>query len=120
MLMPLIPELPENLAAVTFDLEADSAVNCDVVDFGAGSNDETLLLESQAKIAGESKKLLVIRIRRWIIFWSHRGSLPVSELQASVDGLLAEKLQLEQQVENLTREQVQLREQVYPCRCVRV
>lgn len=61
MLMPLIPELPENLAAVTFDLEADSAVNCDVVDFGAGSNDETLLLESQAKIAGESKKLLVMR-----------------------------------------------------------
>lgn len=61
MLMPLIPELPENLAAVTFDLEADPAVNCDVVDFGAGSNDETLLLESQAKIAGESKKLLVMR-----------------------------------------------------------
>ena len=42
----------------------------------------------------------------------------VSELQASVDGLLAEKLQLEQQVEDLTREQVQLREQVQQCVCV--
>lgn len=29
-----------------------------------------------------------------------------------MDGLLAEKLQLEQQVEDLTKEQVQLREQV--------
>lgn len=36
----------------------------------------------------------------------------VSELQASVDGLLAEKLKLEQQVEDLTSEQTQLREQV--------
>lgn len=49
MLMPLIPELPENLAAATFDPEADPAVNGDdVVDFG----EETLLLEDQAKIAG--------------------------------------------------------------------
>uniref|UniRef100_A0A8C9ZFQ7 Shootin-1-like n=1 Tax=Sander lucioperca TaxID=283035 RepID=A0A8C9ZFQ7_SANLU len=79
MLMPLIPELPENLAAVTFDPETDPTVNGD--DLG----EETLLLESQAKIA---------------------------ELQASVDGLLAEKLQLEQQVEDLTKEQVQLREQL--------
>ncbi|XP_078132356.1 shootin-1 isoform X2 [Sander vitreus] len=79
MLMPLILELPENLAAVTFDPETDPTVNSD--DLG----EETLLLESQAKIA---------------------------ELQASVDGLLAEKLQLEQQVEDLTKEQVQLREQL--------
>ncbi|XP_031706484.1 shootin-1 isoform X2 [Anarrhichthys ocellatus] len=82
MVMPLIPELPENLAAVTFELEADSAVNCDEVD---DCGEETLLMENQALIA---------------------------ELQASVDGLLAEKLQLEQQVEDLTREQVQLREQL--------
>lgn len=46
MLMPLIPELPENLAAVTFDPETDPTVNGD--DLG----EETLLLESQAKIAG--------------------------------------------------------------------
>ncbi|XP_035531661.1 shootin-1 [Morone saxatilis] len=85
MLMPLIPELPENLSAVTFDPESDQVVNGDVIDLGEDSNEETLLLESQAKIA---------------------------ELQTSVDGLLAEKLQLEQQVEDLTKEQVQLREQL--------
>jgi len=39
-------------------------------------------------------------------------SVCVLALQASVDGLLAEKLRLEQQVEELTSEQVQLREQV--------
>ncbi|XP_028420315.1 shootin-1 isoform X2 [Perca flavescens] len=82
MLMPFIPELPEDLAAMTFDPETDPPVNGDdVVDLG----EETLLLESQAKIAA---------------------------LQASVDGLLAEKLKLEQQVEDLTKEQVQLREQL--------
>ncbi|TKS92978.1 Shootin-1 [Collichthys lucidus] len=47
MLMPLIPELPENFPAVTFDPEADLTVNCD----GDGDED-TLLLESQSKIAG--------------------------------------------------------------------
>ena len=48
MPMPLIPELPENLAAVTFDPETEPVVNGDdVVDLG-----ETLLLEGQAKIAG--------------------------------------------------------------------
>ncbi|XP_068584231.1 shootin-1 isoform X2 [Cebidichthys violaceus] len=82
MMMPLIPELPENMATVTFEPEADPAVNGDEVDdFG----EETLLMVNQAQIA---------------------------ELQASVDGLLAEKLQLEQQVEDLTKEQVQLREQL--------
>ncbi|XP_049923933.1 shootin-1 isoform X2 [Epinephelus moara] len=83
MLMPLIPELPENLAAMTFDPEANPVVNGkDVVNLG---DEEMLLLQNQAKIA---------------------------ELQASVDGLLTEKLQLEQQVEDLTKEQVQLREQL--------
>lgn len=52
MLMPLIPELPENLAGVTFDPEAYPAVNCDEVDLGEDGNEATLLLESQAKIAG--------------------------------------------------------------------
>ncbi|XP_039900977.1 shootin-1 isoform X3 [Simochromis diagramma] len=97
MLLPLIAELPENLPDVTFD----PAVNGDEVDgdevdgdevdgdevdgAGGSSSEEMLLLESQAKI---------------------------TELQASVDGLLAEKLKLEQQVEDLTSEQTQLREQL--------
>eukprot|EP00064_Thunnus_orientalis_P020888 superscaffoldBa00006023_g21040 len=85
MLMPLIPEMPENLSDMTFDPETDPAVNGDVVDSGESSNEETLLLQSQAKIA---------------------------ELQASVDSLLAEKLQLEQQVEVMSRDQAQLREQL--------
>uniref|UniRef100_A0A8C2ZJB9 Shootin 2 n=1 Tax=Cyclopterus lumpus TaxID=8103 RepID=A0A8C2ZJB9_CYCLU len=54
MAMPLILELPEDLAAVTFDPEADPAFNGDEVDdFG----EETLLMESQAKIAGETTLL---------------------------------------------------------------
>ncbi|XP_006805590.1 shootin-1 [Neolamprologus brichardi] len=87
MFMPLIAELPENLPDVTFD----PAVNGDEVDgdevdgAGGSSSEEMLLLESQAKI---------------------------TELQASVDGLLAEKLKLEQQVEDLSSEQTQLREQL--------
>lgn len=51
--MPLISELPENLVATAFDPEADPAVNGDVVDFGGDRSEETLLLESQAKITGE-------------------------------------------------------------------
>ncbi|XP_041840905.1 shootin-1 [Melanotaenia boesemani] len=85
MLLPLIPELPDNLAAVNLDAEIDSINEGDVVDAGKDDSENALLLESQAKITA---------------------------LQASVDGLLAEKLQLEQQVEELTREQVQLREQL--------
>ncbi|XP_041635505.1 shootin-1 isoform X2 [Cheilinus undulatus] len=85
MLMPLIPELPENIAALTFDPETDSEVNSDPINADEDGSEETLLLKSQAKIA---------------------------ELQASVDSLLAEKLQLEQKVEDLTKEQVQLQEQL--------
>lgn len=63
MLMPLIPELPENLAALTFEPEVDLAVNGDEVDMGGdrgGGGDETLLLlENQAKIAGQSLLLLI-------------------------------------------------------------
>ncbi|XP_063752328.1 shootin-1 isoform X2 [Eleginops maclovinus] len=82
MVIPPIPELPENFDVLPFDPETDPAVNDeDVVDFG----EETLLLQSQVNIA---------------------------ELQVSVDGLLAEKLQLEQRVEDLTKEQVHLREQL--------
>ncbi|KAK1890047.1 Shootin-1 [Dissostichus eleginoides] len=81
MMMPLIPELPENFDWLTFDQETDPAVNgVDVFDLG-----EETLLQSQASIA---------------------------ELQASVDGLLAEKLQLEQRVEDLTKEQVHRTEQL--------
>uniref|UniRef100_A0AAQ4RUS7 Shootin 2 n=1 Tax=Gasterosteus aculeatus aculeatus TaxID=481459 RepID=A0AAQ4RUS7_GASAC len=82
MMMPLIPELPENSAAATFDPQTDPAGNRDEVDDVGG---EMLLLDNQAQIA---------------------------ELQASVDALLAEKMLLEQQVEDLTKEQVQLREQL--------
>ncbi|KAM4565568.1 shootin-1 [Fundulus diaphanus] len=83
MLTPLISNLPENLVTATFDPE--TVVDGDVVDFGECNSEENLLLESQAKITA---------------------------LQASLDGLLAEKLRLELQVEELTREQVHLREQV--------
>lgn len=50
MLMPLIPELPENLADVTFDpgCEVESGDVCD-----AGGLDG-LLLQSQAKITGQN------------------------------------------------------------------
>ncbi|KAM3842417.1 shootin-1 [Diretmus argenteus] len=78
MLMPLIPELPEDMATMTFDLETDPGG----VD---GDSKDAVLLQGHAKIA---------------------------ELQAAVDGLLADKLQLEQQVEVLSRELVQLREQL--------
>lgn len=51
--MPLISEVPENLAAEPFNAQADPTVNGDVVDFGEDtSGDESLLLENQAKIAG--------------------------------------------------------------------
>ncbi|XP_027894950.1 shootin-1 isoform X3 [Xiphophorus couchianus] len=95
MLLPMISNLPEDLVTVTLDPEADlavdvDAVDCDVVDglvvnFRENNSEENLLLESQAKITA---------------------------MQASLDGLLAEKLQLEHQVEELTREQDQLREQL--------
>ncbi|XP_023202613.1 shootin-1-like isoform X1 [Xiphophorus maculatus] len=95
MLLPLISNLPEDLVTVTLDPETDlvvdvDAVDCDVVDglvvnFRESNSEENLLLESQAKITA---------------------------MQASLDGLLAEKLQLEHQVEELTREQDQLREQL--------
>uniref|UniRef100_A0A096M2Q8 Shootin-1-like n=1 Tax=Poecilia formosa TaxID=48698 RepID=A0A096M2Q8_POEFO len=83
MLLPLISNLPEHLVTVTLDPETDLAVDVDAV--GESNSEENLLLESQAKITA---------------------------MQASLDGLLAEKLQLEHQVEELTREQVQLREQL--------
>uniref|UniRef100_A0A3P9H5U8 Si:ch211-1o7.3 n=1 Tax=Oryzias latipes TaxID=8090 RepID=A0A3P9H5U8_ORYLA len=84
-MMPLISELPENLFDLSLDAE-DHLICGDVVDLGhEDNNEENLLLESQAKITA---------------------------LQASVDGLLAEKLQLEQQVEYLTTEQNHLREQL--------
>lgn len=41
----------------------------------------------------------------------------VLELQMTVDGLLTDKLLLEQQMEDLTKEGVQIREQVLVCVC---
>ncbi|MED6248293.1 hypothetical protein ATANTOWER_030986, partial [Ataeniobius toweri] len=85
MLMSPISSLPENLITVTLDPETDPVVDGDVVDFGEINSEENLLLECQAKITA---------------------------LQASLDGLLVEKLHLEHQVEELIREQAQLREQL--------
>lgn len=58
--MPLLPTLPEDSAAVTFDLNADLSAQCaDAVDGGedGGAGDEAL--RDQAKIAGEKKKSAV-------------------------------------------------------------
>lgn len=62
MLLPMISNLPEDLVTVTLDPEADlavdvDAVDCDVVDglvvnFRESNSEESLLLESQAKITG--------------------------------------------------------------------
>lgn len=52
MLMPLIPELPENFDATTLGSDTDSTISSDEVDACGESSGETLLLESQAKIAG--------------------------------------------------------------------
>lgn len=52
MLMPLIPELPDNLVSFPLDAETDLSADVDVVDFGSCNNDDALLLESQAKITG--------------------------------------------------------------------
>lgn len=49
MMMPLIPELPENSAAATFDPQTDPAGNRDEVDDVGG---EMLLQDNQAQIAG--------------------------------------------------------------------
>lgn len=59
MLMPLIPELPENLAAATFDPETDPTGNCGVADLSEDSSEETVLLENQAKITGSTKLLMI-------------------------------------------------------------
>ncbi|XP_016887512.1 shootin-1 isoform X2 [Cynoglossus semilaevis] len=84
MLMPGICETQED---VTFDPDLDPVVEGDVVDQGEDKGDEETLplLENQAKIA---------------------------ELQATVDGLLTEKMQLEQEREDLTNQLGQLREQL--------
>ncbi|XP_029696763.1 shootin-1 isoform X2 [Takifugu rubripes] len=85
-LMPLIPELSEDPAALTSDTETEPAVNCETLNGSEESgDDDEQLLESQAKIA---------------------------ELQTIVDGLLTDKLLLEQQIENLTKEGVELRQQL--------
>lgn len=51
MLMPLIPELPENLTNLTFDPEAEHGVNCDT----EGGGNEEVLLQTQTKITGQQK-----------------------------------------------------------------
>lgn len=51
MLLPLIPELPEGPAAVASDPDADLAV--DLGGDARGAETTLLLLENQAKIAGD-------------------------------------------------------------------
>lgn len=63
VLMPLIPELPEDAAALTSDPEVELTVHGDPV----GGSEEAaegaqLLLESQAKIAGQ-RKMLFTRLK---------------------------------------------------------
>uniref|UniRef100_A0A8C6PTR1 Shootin 2 n=1 Tax=Nothobranchius furzeri TaxID=105023 RepID=A0A8C6PTR1_NOTFU len=50
MLMPRMPDIPEDLISENLDVEADLTVDGDVVDSGGCSTDDTLLLETQAKI----------------------------------------------------------------------
>lgn len=55
--MPLLPPLPEDSAAVTFDLNADlSAQRADVVDGGEDDGGGEEALRDQAKIAGKKTK----------------------------------------------------------------
>lgn len=56
-LMPPIPELSEDPAALTSDPDAEPTVNCETLSGSeeSGGDDEQLLLESQAKIAGQRK-----------------------------------------------------------------
>lgn len=52
-LMPLLPTLPEDSAAVTFDLNADLSAQCaDAVDGGEDDGGEEAL-RNQSKIAGK-------------------------------------------------------------------
>lgn len=55
--MPLVPEPSEDPAALTSDPETEPAVNCETLNGSeeSGDDDEQLLLESQAKIAGQRK-----------------------------------------------------------------
>lgn len=57
--MPLIPELSEDPAALTSDPETEPTVNSETLNSSEESgngDDEQLLLESQAKIAGQRKR----------------------------------------------------------------
>lgn len=68
VLMPLIPELPEDSRALTSHPETEPMVNCGVLTGEEGGGDERLLLESQAKIAGQRKM-------RFTVFWRERCHL---------------------------------------------
>lgn len=61
VLLPLIPELPEDSAALTSDPEVEQTVNCDTVEGSKERGDDAqLLLDSQAKIAGQSNMLFTL------------------------------------------------------------
>lgn len=65
VLMPLIHELPEGSRALTSDPETEPTVNCGALTGAEGGRDERLLLESQAKIAGQRKTFLTVFWREW-------------------------------------------------------
>lgn len=55
--MPLLPTVPEDSAAVTFDLNADLSAQCaDAVDGGEDAGGEEAL-RNQAKIAGKKTSI---------------------------------------------------------------
>lgn len=55
--MPLLPTVPEDSAAVTFDLNADLSAQCpDAVDGGEDDGGEEAL-RNQAKIAGKKTSI---------------------------------------------------------------
>lgn len=61
-LMPLMPTLPEDSAAVTVDLSADLSTQCaDAVDGGEDDSGEEGLQE-QAQIAGKFRQKHLIRL----------------------------------------------------------
>uniref|UniRef100_A0A674MAI3 Shootin-1-like n=1 Tax=Takifugu rubripes TaxID=31033 RepID=A0A674MAI3_TAKRU len=67
-LMPLIPELSEDPAALTSDTETEPAVNCETLNGSEESgDDDEQLLESQAKIAGQRKAVFLFSFAQLVL-----------------------------------------------------
>lgn len=66
--MPLLPTVPEDSAAVTFDLNADLSAQCaDAVDGGEDDGGEEAL-RNQAKIAGKKNLHRLICCDNGLVF----------------------------------------------------